>query len=433
MQRTYSNELTAHVGERIRLAGWLHHQRRLSQRTFLLLRDVSGIAQVVVEDGPTIEGLSLLSRESVLEIEGHVVRNEQAPGGVEVQRPTVEVISASIEPPAIDLHRPELKARLATILDHAAIALRHPRQRAIFQIAAASVAGFRATLDARGFVEIQTPKIVGASSEGGAALFNVDYFGRPAYLAQSPQIYKQMMVGVFERVYETAPAFRAEPHDTPRHLAEFVSLDAEVGFIQDHHTVMRFARDAIAGMLSSIAERAAEAVKLLDARLPSVPDAVPVLHFADVQRMIEADTGEVVVGEPDLAPSHERWIGNWASLKYGSDFVFVEGYPMSKRPFYTHPDPDRKTFSNSFDLLFRGVEVMTGGQRLHRYDEYIAALADREIESGPLTAYLEAFRTGMPPHGGFAIGLERWTAQLVGLPNAREATLFPRDLHRLVP
>lgn len=264
-------------------------------------------------------------------------------------------------------------------------------------------------------------------------MFAVDYFGRRAYLAQSPQFFKQVMVGAFERVYETGPVFRAEPHDTPRHLAEYVSLDAELGFIEDHFAVMHVAREAVAGMVKRVRPRAAEAMALLDLDLPHVPEEIPVVHFIEAQQMIEAATGETVIGEPDLAPAHERWLGEWTRREHGSDFVFVSGYPMVKRPFYTHPDPVRPEFSNSFDVLFRGLELSTGGQRLHRYEDYVAALAARDETPEGYETYLEAFLYGMPPHGGFAIGLERWVARLVEATNIRETTLFPRDLTRLAP
>jgi nondiscriminating aspartyl-tRNA synthetase len=317
------------------------------------------------------------------------------------------------------------------LLDHAAVAMRHPKIRAAFSISAASLAGFRSTLDAAGFTEIQTPKIVGAATESGANVFGLDYFGRRAFLAQSPQLYKQMMVGVFERVYETGPVFRAEPHDTVRHLAEYVSLDAELGFIADHRDVEMILRDVLAGMVAAIEERAGDAVALLGLALPHVPEEIPRIHFHDAQQLIETATGERVVGEPDLAPAHERWLGEHALAEHGSDFLFVEGYPMVKRPFYTHPEPGRPQFSNSFDLLFRGLELVTGGQRLHRYDDYVDVLD--EPTRVALDGYLAAFRHGMPPHGGFAIGLERWTARVVGAPNVRQVTLFPRDVNRLSP
>jgi nondiscriminating aspartyl-tRNA synthetase len=421
------------VGDRVRLAGWLHHARRLSRITFVLVRDASGIAQVVVEAPSQIADVARLLPETVLEVEGTVTGNDAAPGGAEVHAPRFRVLSSPVEQPPIELRRPVLKEQLTTILDHAAVALRHPRRRALFAIAAASLAGFRSGLDALGFTEIQTPKIVTAATESGASLFELDYFARRAFLAQSPQLYKQMLVGVFERVYETGPVFRAEPHDTARHLSEYVSLDAELGFVDDHRDVMAVAREAVASMLGAIRSRARPAVELLGLALPRVPDEIPAVHFADAQAMIEAATGERVVGEPDLAPAHERWLGAWAKAEHRSDLVFVVGYPMEKRPFYTHPDPARREFSNSFDLLFRGLELATGGQRLHRYEDYVSALESRGQHVQAYESYLEAFRFGLPPHGGFALGLERWVARLAGAANIRETALFPRDLTRLAP
>ena len=292
-------------------------------------------------------------------------------------------------------------------------------------LAAASVGGFRTTLDASGFTEIHTPKVVASATESGANVFPIDWFGDRAFLAQSPQFYKQIMVGVFEHVYEIGPVFRAEPHDTARHLAQYLSLDAEMGFIGDHTDVMATLRDVLAGMTASIAERAGASLELLSLQLPDVPTEIPAIDFVEAQHMIEADAGESVVGEPDLAPAHERWLGEWALREHGSEFVFVVGYPMVKRPFYTHPDPNRPEASKSFDLLFRGLELVTGGQRLHLYDDYLAALHGQDL--APFEGYLEAFRHGMPPHGGFAIGLERWIARLTHATNVREVTLFPRQ------
>jgi nondiscriminating aspartyl-tRNA synthetase len=321
-----------------------------------------------------------------------------------------------------------LAASLPTLLDKAPVAWRHPAQQAIWRVAAASLRGFRETLDAEDFTEILSPKLVGGSTESGATTFIVDYFGRPAYLAQSPQFYKQMMVGVFERVYEVGPVFRAEPHDTTRHLAEYVSLDVELGFIRDHRDVLRVLRDVLAGMVESIRKTAAEAAELAGARLPDVPAEFPVIHFSEALRLVGADPDE-----PDLAPEHERALGRWALEQHGSDFLAVEGYPAAKRPFYTHPQPDDPRWTNSFDLLFRGVELVTGGQRLHEYADYERALADRGESPDAYESYLQTFRHGMPPHGGFAIGLERWTARLVEADNIRRVTLFPRDLHRITP
>jgi nondiscriminating aspartyl-tRNA synthetase len=435
MERVLTSELGSHVGERVRLAGWIHHRRRLGRLTFVVLRDRAGLAQAIAEEDEadgTASGAELLP-ETVVELEGVVVASDRAPGGAELHEPRIDVVSAAAADLPVDLRRPDLTERLPTILDHAAVALRHPRRRAVFALSAAAAAGFRAALDARGFTEIHTPKLVGSATESGANVFGVDYFGRPAFLAQSPQLYKQVLAGVFERVYEVAPVFRAEPHETTRHLAEYVSLDAELAFVENHFTVMEVARDAVAGMVDAVRTRERHALELLGVELPAVPDAVPSVDFAEAQRMLEAATGERVAGEPDLAPAHERWLGEWARREHGSELVFVVGYPMAKRPFYTHPDPDRSGFSNSFDLLFRGVEVITGGQRLHRYEDYLAAFAARGDSPDPYAGYLEAFRYGMPPHGGFAIGLERWMARLVGAHNVRETTLFPRDRARLTP
>jgi nondiscriminating aspartyl-tRNA synthetase len=432
LQRVLTSELACHVGARVRVAGWLHHQRRLSRVTFLVIRDRGGLAQVVVDEPGLRSTLVELKPETVVELEGDAVAAVEAPGGVELRAPSVRVLAEPEEAPPIELRRPRLKEQLPTILDYAPVALRHPRERAKHELAAASLAGYRAALDGLGFVEIQTPKVVASASEGGANVFARDYFGREAYLAQSPQLYKQVMVAVFERVYETGPAFRAEPHDTGRHLAEYVSLDAELGFIDDHFTVMGVAREAVAGMVEAVRSRAAAAA-LLGVDPPEVPSEIPWIDFAEAQEMIERTTGTKVAGEPDLAPADERWIGEWARREHGSDFVFVVGYPMEKRPFYTHPDPARPTHSRSFDLIFRGLEVVTGGQRLHRYEDYLAGLEARGISREPLEGYLQVFRYGMPPHGGFALGLERWMAQLAGAANVRETTLFPRDRSRLTP
>jgi nondiscriminating aspartyl-tRNA synthetase len=433
VERTWTSEVARRCGERVLLKGWLHRLRRLSGVSFLVLRDARGLAQVVIDDADLAASLDRLNAESVVEVEGVATASAQAPAGVEVREPSVRVLVAATAPPPVPLFQPVLRAQLPTLLDHAPVTLRHPRRRACFEVTAATMAGFRSSLRSRGFVEIQTPKLVAAATEGGANVFAVEYFGRRAYLAQSPQFYKQTMVGVFERVFEVGPVFRAEPHDTPRHLNEYVSLDAEVGFIRDHRDVMAVLRHAIAGMAEAVRTEAAEAVALLGLAVPEVPDPIPCVDFREAQRLISAATGERLEGEPDLAPAHESWLGEWARREHGSDFLYVTGFPMAKRPFYTHPAPDDPAWSNSFDLLYRGQELVTGGQRLHRYEDYVVALAARGLDAAPFAGYLEAFRFGMPPHGGFALGLERFVARLVGAANIREATLFPRDRGRLTP
>jgi nondiscriminating aspartyl-tRNA synthetase len=429
ISRVLSADLPAHVGERVTIAGWLHRRRPLKSVTFLVIRDRAGLAQVVLSAGTSCD----LPEETVVQVQGLVTANPQAPGGAELTGPTVTVLSRAAIPPPFDLYRPTLTATLPTILDHAPTTLRHPQLRAGFEISAAGVAGFRATLDGLGFTEIFTPKIVKSATESGANVFGLDYFGRPAYLAQSPQFYKQAMVGVFERVYEVGPVFRAEPSDTARHLAQYTSLDAELGFIADHHDVMAVCRDAVAGMFASVRERAAAQLEALGAVLPSVPGQIPHLHFTEALELISRATGEDVTGEPDLAPAHERWLCEWSAREHGSELLFVTGYPLASKPFYTYPDPQRPVYSYGFDLLFRGTEIVTGGQRLHRHEDYLAALAARGEPTEPYAGYLQVFEHGMPPHGGFALGLERWTARLAGAANVRQVTLFPRDLHRLSP
>jgi nondiscriminating aspartyl-tRNA synthetase len=423
--RTLCSDLTTTTpGATVRLQGWVHRRRELAALTFLVLRDRTGLAQVVVKAPDVV----VPPEETTVEVVGTATANPQAPGGIEVTDPVVTALTEPAATPPVELWRPALNASLPTLLDHAPVTWRHPAQKVRWELAAASLRGFRSVLDRSGFTEIHTPKFVASATESGANVFEVDYFGRPAYLAQSPQFYKQQMVGVFERVYEVGPVFRAEPHDTVRHLAEYVSLDVELGFVEDHRDVLRVLREVLAGMVAAIHEHAPAAAEASGATVPVVPEEIPVLHFRDALELVGAPEDE-----PDLAPEHERAIGAWAREEHGSDFVAVEGYPMAKRPFYTHPQPGAERWSNSFDLLFRGLELVTGGQRLHRPSAYDAAIRARGEDPAAYAAYLQAFEHGMPPHGGFAIGLERWTARLVEAANIREVTLFPRDLNRLTP
>jgi nondiscriminating aspartyl-tRNA synthetase len=435
MERIRTTEIAAHVGERVRVAGWLNTLRRLGGITFLVVRDGWGTVQAVAGQeadlAPLIEAEA--GAESVITVEGTATSSPQAPGGVELQDIAIEVITPVKEPPPLTLSKREIKAAQPTLLDHAVISNRHVMRRAVLRLGAACMAGFRTTLNIHGFTEIQTPKIVASATESGANVFQLDYFGRPAYLAQSPQFYKQIMVGMFERVYEVGPVFRAEPHDTTRHINEYVSLDAEFGFIQNHFTVMALVRDVLAGIISTLERTYSAELALLKVQVPSVPAEIPHIHFAEAQELIFTQRKVDIRGEPDLSPQDEHWLGEWAQKKFQSDFLFVTGYPMRKRPFYTHPDPDRPEYSNSFDLLFRGTELVTGGQRLHLYADYLKALEQAHLPLEPFETYLEAFRYGMPPHGGFALGMERLIMQLVGLPSIKLATTFPRDINRLSP
>lgn len=435
MERIRTTEVTSHIGKRIRVAGWLHSLRRLGGINFLIIRDGWGLIQAVAETEEEIAVLlpESVGTESIIVVEGLVNSEAQAPGGVELHDLKIELLNPVSEIPPISLNKRKLNAQPGTLLDHAVVTNRHPLRRATLRLSAGIMAGFRDVLTSRAFTEIQTPKIVAAATESGANVFQLDYFGRPAYLAQSPQFYKQIMVGVFERVFEVGPVFRAEPHDTTRHLNEYVSLDAEFGFIEDHHTVMALLRDVLAHILHTLQEDYRAELELLKVEMPRMPEEVPSIHFAEAQELILKLHKIDVRGEPDLSPQDERWLGEWAKQEFNSDFLFVTGYPMRKRPFYTHADPERPEYSNSFDLLFRGTELVTGGQRLHRYQDYLAALEQAKLPVEPFEYYLEAFKYGMPPHGGFAIGSERLLMQLLGTQNVKLTTTFPRDMNRLVP
>jgi len=433
MQRIRTNEASTHVGERVKLAGWMHNLRDMSKFGFLLLRDGAGILQAVLDSPAELEKLRGIQYESVLEVEGTVVAEPRAVGGVELHDCQVTVISPVLEPLPFEINKKELKPGLDTFLNYAPLGLRHPQKRALFRLSAEIVHGFREYLNQQGFVEIQTPKIVAAATESGANVFSIDYFGRPAYLAQSPQFYKQIMVGVFERVFEVGPVFRAEKHNTARHINEYVSLDIEMGFIKDHTDVMDMLTGILRHIFQRLASSCAKELELLKAKLPSIGERIPVLRMPDAQQLIFERYGADCRGEPDLAPQHEVWLCEYATQQLGSELIFITHYPVSKRPFYAMPDDQEPTLTKSFDLLFRGCEIVTGGQRIHRYEQLLNNARKWNIHPEDIEGYLQAFRYGMPPHGGFGMGLERLLMQLTGLANLREATLFPRDLDRLTP
>ena len=421
-----------HAGARIAVCGWIHTIRELGRVAFVVIRDGWGTVQVVTP----LAALEELARhragpESVVRVEGRVSSDPRASGGVELVEPTYEVLVPIDEPLPVPHGHGHAHAKLPTKLDHAPTVLRDPRRRAVLELAAGACEGFRATLRGEGFTEIHTPRIVGTATEGGANVFALEYFGRPAYLAQSPQLYKQIMVGVHERVFEVGPVFRAEPHATVRHLSEYVSLDVELGFIEDHRDVVAVLGRVLRGILAHLAAAHGDALRTLAIDLPVVPEPMPIIELGHARQLLAA------AGTPseadDLAPAEERWLGQWAQREHGSDLLVVSGYPLSKRPFYTHPDPVRPGVSRSFDLLWRGTELVTGGQRLHRHADVLAALDRHGLPHEAFAGYLEAFRFGMPPHGGFAIGLERFVAGLAGLDNIRLARAFPRDPQRSQP
>ena len=412
------------VGQKVELQGWLYWKRDLGGISFALLRDGYGVLQVVFKGGGELPVL-----ESALRVKGEIVASAQAPGGFELVAEDLEVLSPALEPPPVELPKEAWRANPETLLDYRYVTLRGERARAPLALQAALVRGYRQFLDSAGFTEVFTPKIVAAGAEGGAALFPVQYFEQKAYLAQSPQLYKQMMVGVFERVYEVAPVFRAEEHATPRHLNEYLSLDLETGFIEGLDDLINLHEQLLAAMLKEAQEGAAPALTVLEADFPKLPLPLPRITLYEARTLLRERYGHRMAGK-DLDPEGERILGQHFH-ELGSDWVFVTHYPTEARPFYAYPGPEGTTLS--FDLLFRGLEITTGGQRIHEYGALIEAMEARGIDQNAFKGYLETFRHGMPPHGGFAIGAERITARIAGLPNVRYARAFPRDRRRLWP
>ncbi len=431
LPRTLAADLSTYAdrpGTPVRIDGWVHRRRRLSGLAFVVIRDRSGTAQVVVRDEATLAALDGLPEETTVEVTGTTSTNPQAPGGVEVVDPQLTALTDAAATPPIELWRPKITAGLPTMLDAAPVTWRHPRQQARWHLAAASLHGFRSTLDAAGFTEVHSPKIVESATESGASVFEIDYFGRPAYLAQSPQFYKQVLVGVFERVYEVGPVFtrRAARHRAAPGGVRLARRRARVHRRPPGRGRCSSCRGGGDGRQHPRQSRIGRAA----ARHRGAGRArgVPVAALPGALEIAGAPADE-----PDLSPAHERAVGAWAREVHGSDFVVVEGYPTAHRAFYSHPEPANPDWSRSFDLIFRGVELVSGAQRLHRYGDYVQALRARGLPLEPYAAYIDAFKSGIPPHGGFAIGLERWTGRLVGVDNIREVTLFPRDLHRLAP
>ena len=432
MDRTLAADALSRAGETVRLAGWVHVVRTFREVHFLILRDRSGVIQTVINtaEHPDIERVG---KEFVVEVEGTVVAEARAPGGAEVRVSSLTIIATAEEPP-LEINRPAVlaKTHLDKLLDHRSVSLRALPIRAIFRVQSELLGAFAASLRAQGFTEIKSSKIVATGTEGGANLFEIDYFERRAYLAQSPQFYKQTMVGSgFERVFEIGPAFRAEKHETSRHINEYTSLDFELGFIEDEQDVIATQVRVLRDMCSRVASTCAEELELLGARVPEIGETVPQVTFAEAAEIV-ARSGHKLHGG-DLDPEGERRLSEWAEETHGSEFVYVVGFPLAQRPMYTYFRQEDPSVSRSFDLLFRGLEVTTGSQRIHEYDVLVEQMRRRGLDPEQYETYLAIFKHGMPPHGGLAIGLERFTMQLLGLSNVKEATLFPRDRYRLTP
>ena len=352
-------------------------------------------------------------------------KNEEL-GEVEVEITEVKILSEAEIP-----FEKDAATNLDTHLDNLPLTLRTEKAKAVFKVQAEIVKAFREFLNQENFTEFQAPKLIGEDAEGGANSFDVTYFKHIAHLAQSPQLYKQIMVGVFEKVFAVGNVYRAEKHSTTRHLNEYTSLDMEMGFIQDHTDIMRMENRLLKFVMDALKESCGKEFEFLKATVPEVPENISAMKLREAQEIIKKETGEDCVKEPDLEPQHERWLCEYAQKQFGSDFIFITHFPMAKRPFYTHEDENDIGYAKGFDLLFRGVEITTGAQRIHKYDELVEALKKKGLNPDKFSFYLQAFKSGMPPHGGFGMGLERLTAKLLGLENVKEATLFPRDLNRI--
>jgi nondiscriminating aspartyl-tRNA synthetase len=423
--RTLVSELAARVGAEVTVAGWVHRVRDLGGVSFVVLRDRSGSVQLVFDTKPPV------TLESVIRVRGTVAANEKAPGGIEVRAAALEVLSAAETDLPFPVNQDPGKTSLEAVLDNRMISLRNPAILSIFRVQSTILRCFADCLRAEGFTEIKTSKLIGTGTEGGTGLFAVDYFDSRVYLTQSPQIYKQALIASgLERVFEIGPAYRAEKHDTPRHINEFTSLDVEMAFIESEQELMDLETRILAAIFGGIREANP---RELDTWKASVPEtgacaSIPRVSHDEAREILSTETGRKVY---EITPEGERGLCDWAAKKAGIEAVFVYGYPRKGRPFYTYPAENNRT--RSFDLLFRGLEVTSGSIRINRYDMLLENLKAFDLDPAGLADYLSIFRYGCPPHGGFAIGLERLTQKVLGLASVKEATLFPRDRKRTRP
>lgn len=420
------------LGKHVKVSGAVHTIRDMGNVAFLILRKRGGLLQCVYEKGASGFDLKDVREGAAVEVSGPVAKSEKAPRGIEIRLQGIRILSQPAAPMPLAISKWKLNTSLEAKLNYRAISLRNIRERARFRIQEGLVRGFRDFLYGEGFTEIHTPKIGAKSAEGGANLFRLDYFHRPAVLQQSPQFYKQMMVGVFDRVFETAPVFRAEKHNTKRHLNEYTSLDFEMGYIDGFEDIMAMETGYLQYTMELLKREYGEELRILGIELPKTEE-IPAVRFDEIKRAVSETYGRKIRSPYDLEPEEETLISRYAKEKWDADFVFVTHYPSKKRPFYAMDDPEDPTYTLSFDLLFRGMEITTGGQRIHDYHSLLEKMEKRGMTEEGMEQYLSAFKYGMPPHGGLGIGLERLTMKLTGEDNVREATLFPRDMSRLEP
>ncbi len=413
--------------------GAVHTIRNMGEVAFVILRKREGLLQAVYEKDTADFSLKEIREADTVEVTGILEHNEKAPNGIEIRMESVRILSEPVdEQMPLAIAKWKLNTSLDAKLNYRSISLRNIRERAKFKLQEGVTRAFRDFLYGQGFTEIHTPKIGAKGAEGGANIFKLEYFHHPAVLAQSPQFYKQMMVGVFDRVFETGPVFRAEKHNTKRHLNEYTSLDFEMGYIDSYEDVMAMETGYLQYMMKLLAKDYDRELQILGITLPSA-DRIPAVRFDEIKQIVSEKYDRPMRNPYDLEPEEEQLIGKYAKETWDSDFVFVTHYPSKKRPFYAMDDPEDPRYTLSFDLLFRGMEITTGGQRIHDYQMLVDKMEKRGMTGEGMEQYLDTFRHGLPPHGGLGIGLERLTMQLTGEDNVRETALFPRDLSRLEP
>lgn len=435
--RTLSQELPTQIGQTVTLRGWLHKKRLLGGLTFIVLRDRRGVVQILVKDKEEVEKLREHQLGTILIVTGTVVEDQRAPGGVEIHdaKLTVEVPVMEQSPIEIDKPLDHQSTALETLFDYRVIGLRNLREQAIFKVQAEVKEAARKHFRAHDFTEFNSPKLLPGATEGGAEVFKLDYFGKDATLAQSAQFYKQIMVGVFERAFEINPTYRAEPSATTRHMTEFMHIDAEMGFIE-FQDLLDFMSGLLNGIVDDVWVKSQPYLTQWDVVKPELPKKIPQISLEEIHHKYTEATGTKTVGEKDLRPDEERWICEWAKDHLHSEAVFVTEWPREGAKFYHRFKDDDQEVAERADLLFRGVEIATASMREHRYDKLVSQLrgmAGGDPENIGFKYYLDAFKYGMPPHGGFGMGLERLTQKILGLQNVKEASLFPRDINRLAP
>ncbi|TCO69062.1 aspartate--tRNA(Asn) ligase [Marinisporobacter balticus] len=430
MKRVFVDELIEVEEQLVLLKGWIHKIKSFGKFTFVFLRDKTGVVQLVVDDEDMISNLKL---EMSVEVEGMLVKNEKAPNSIEIHVRKMKMIGKTYyDLLPFSINQKKVNASLETELDYRYMSLRRPDRRAVFKVQEEIVESFRRYLKEKGFSEIHTPKIIASGTEGGSEMFTVNYFEKRAFLAQSPQFYKQMMVGAgFESVFEIGHAYRAELHNTWRHLNEYVSLDVELGFIEDENELMDLEEGFLKFLFDHLKETCQKELKGYDIELPKI-EKIPRIPLSDAQKILLEDYNKKSpTGNIDA--EGEVLFSKYIKEKYNSDFVFLTKYPVAKRPMYAMPDDENREMTKSFDLIYKGLEITTGGQRIHDYELLKENIIRFGLKPEDFGFYLDSFKYGMPPHGGFAIGLERLTMKIMNLENIRESTLLPRDMNRIMP